>query len=64
MSSDRLGRRLCALEADAAPARIIIVVNNDPEPARMPGVRIVRVLTGVERSNLSVVDDAPTTRPN
>jgi hypothetical protein len=63
MPSDK-DRRLCALEADAAPVSIIFVVNEDPEPAPMPGVRVLRVLTGVERSNVSTVDDPTPARPN
>lgn len=49
MPNDKL-RRLWALEAEAAPTRTIVIVGDDPEPAPQPGVRIVRIDTGVPRS--------------
>jgi len=58
MPSDKL-RRLWALEAEAAPVRTIIVVGDDPDPTPEPGVRIMRVETGVPRGETWGTYDAP-----
>jgi len=59
MPSDRMDRRLSALEAEAAPTRTIIVVGDDPDPAPERGVRILRIETGVPRSAAWGTHDAP-----
>lgn len=58
MPSDRLLRRLWALEAETAP-NTIIVIGDEPEPPPERGVRIMRIETGVPRSKHWRTYDAP-----